>query len=300
MKKFMNKIKLTVIIPTYNVEDIIEKSIKSVLWADEILVVDSFSSDKTCEIAQSLGAKVLKHEYVYSAKQKNWAIPQAKNEWILLLDSDEVVTQELKKTIENLFEKNEIEKFEGYGIARKHFFFGKFLRWGGRYPLYNIRLFKKTCRYEDRNVHAHIILEKEKMAKIKGDILHYSDRNIIQFMEKFNRYMKYQADYMVKVSQRGININWNKFFTNPLYFKSIIKDIWFFIPGTSLFRFLYMYIFRFGFLDGKHGLIIALFYSLQDYCAKTRYMEIRQINRNGEIRIKFQNSLIRQLCYRIA
>lgn len=295
----MEKIKLTVIIPTFNVEDIIEASIRSVLWADEILVVDSFSNDKTCEIAESLGAKVLKHEYVYSAKQKNWAIPQAKNNWILLLDSDEVVTLELRKTIEKLFENNTIGKFEGYGIARKHFFFGKFLRWGGRYPLYNIRLFNKSCRYEDRNVHAHIILEKEKMRKLKGDILHYSDRNILQFMEKFNRYAKYQADYMVKISQRGINIEWKKFFTNPFYSKSIIKDIWFFLPGTSVFRFLYMYFFRFGFLDGKHGLIIALFYSMQDYCAKTRYMEIRKIN-HGVMRIRFQNSLIRALCYRIA
>lgn len=294
----MEKVNITVIIPTYNVANIIEKAIRSVSWADEILVVDSFSQDKTCELAASLGAKVIQHEYIYSAKQKNWAIPQAKHDWILLLDSDEVVTPELKQTIVKLFQSDALERYDGFGIARKHFFFGKFLRWGGRYPLYNIRLFNKKCRYEDRNVHAHIILEKEKMKEINGDILHYSDRDILQFMEKFNRYLRYQADYMIKVNQRGINIDWYKFFSNPFYFKSIIKDLWFFIPGTSLFRFLYMYIFRLGFLDGKHGLIIALFYSLQDYCAKTRYMEIKHIN-PGKLRIKFQKSLIEKLRYQL-
>jgi glycosyltransferase involved in cell wall biosynthesis len=284
--------KITVIIPTFNVEDLIAQAIESVLWADEIFVVDSFSTDKTVEIAKSYGARVVQHEYVYSAKQKNWAIPQAKNDWILLLDSDEVVTDELRKTTEQLLASEEIEKYDGFGIARKHFFLGKFLRWGGRYPLYNIRLFRKTCRYEDRNVHAHIILDKERMKKIDGDILHYSDRSLEQFFEKFNRYSTWHANYMFRVYKNGMTkISWTEFMTNPYYAKAIVKDLWTFIPFTPLIRFLYMYILRLGFLDGRHGFMIAFFYAFQDYVAKTKYLEMRK--KSPRVRLTFQKYVAR-------
>jgi glycosyltransferase involved in cell wall biosynthesis len=281
------KRQLTVIIPTYNVEDLIAQAIESVLWADEIFVVDSFSTDRTVEIAQSYGARVVQHEYIYSAKQKNWAIPQAKNEWILLLDSDEVVTPELRTTIEKLLADDTIDNYDGFGIARKHFFLGKFLRWGGRYPLYNIRLFHRSCRYEDRNVHAHIILDKERMAKISGDILHFSDRSLDQFFEKFNRYSTWHANYMLRVYRSGMTtVNWKQFLTNPYYAKAIIKDLWTFIPFTPMIRFLYMYVFRLGVLDGRYGFMIAFFYAFQDYVAKTKYLEMRKMK--PRMRLTFQ------------
>lgn len=291
------KAPISVIIPTFNVGDLIESAIQSVQWADEILVVDSFSTDGTVEMAKKMGAKVLQHEYVYSAKQKNWIIPQAKHDWILLLDSDEIVTDKLRNSILKLLKSTDINNFDGFGIARKHYFFGKFLRFGGRYPLYNIRFFRKNCRYEDRDVHAHIILEKDRMKNLKGDILHFSDRSINQFMEKFNRYTTYQANYMKKVAERGISIDWFKFLSNSLYLKSVIKDFWHFIPGSAFLRFFYMYFLRLGFLDGKHGLIIALFYALQDYVARTKYLELYK--KNPKIRIMFQSKLIKELCYRI-
>ncbi|MFO7807075.1 MAG: glycosyltransferase family 2 protein, partial [Candidatus Moraniibacteriota bacterium] len=248
------KKKLSVIIPTMEKDaDLLEGAIGSVDWADEVLVVDSSFSSKIKKIADWWNVRYLAHEYVYSAKQKNWAIPQVENEWILLLDSDEVVTNELKETIQEMLSSKEIEDFDGYGIARKHFFFGKFLRWGGRYPLYNVRLFKRSCRYEDRDVHAHIILEKERVKNIdpqNGDILHFSDRDFEQFFERFNRYSDYQAQYMMKIARNGVRVNWISFFTNFYYFKAVIKDIWFFIPFTPFLRFLWMYVFRLGFLDG--------------------------------------------------
>lgn len=286
--------KLTVIIPTYNVENLIEPALNSVTWADEIFVVDSFSTDDTLRIAKRHGARIIRHEYVYSAKQKNWAIPRATNSWILLLDSDEVVTRELRNTIKRLLASPEIEKYDGFSIARKHFFLGKFLRWGGRYPLYNIRLFRQSCRYEDRDVHAHIILPKERTKTIVGDILHYSDRSLSQFFEKFNRYSTWHANYMFKVYQRHHHqINWKEAFTNVYYAKALIKDLWTFLPFTPLIRFLYMYVIRLGFLDGRYGFLIALFYSFQDYVAKTKYLEMR---REAPLRrLFFQKRLMRYL-----
>jgi glycosyltransferase involved in cell wall biosynthesis len=284
--------KITVIIPTYNVEDLIAQAIKSVLWADEIIIIDSFSTDKTIEIVKSFGVCIVQHKYVYSAKQKNWVIPQASNEWILLLDSDEIVTNKLQKNIKELLASNKINNYDGFGIARRHFFLGKFLRWGGRYPLYNIRLFRRNCRYEDRNVHAHIILEKNKMKNIKGDILHYSDRSLDQFFEKFNRYSTWQANYMLRVYKNGITkINWIKFFSNPFYTKAVIKDIWTFIPFTPFIRFVYMYFIRLGFLDGRYGFMIAFFYAFEDYVAKTKYLEMR--NKSPKLRLTFQKYVAR-------
>lgn len=293
----MNKIKrekLSVIIPTYNVEDLIAQAIKSVQWADEIFVVDSFSTDKTVKIAKKMGARVVQHEYIYSAKQKNWAIPQAKYDWILLLDSDEVVTPELRKMIKKLLNSpEELEKYDGFGIARKHYFFGKFLRWGGRYPLYNIRLFRKTCRYEDRDVHAHIVLPKERIKNIKGDILHYSDRTLEQFFEKFNRYSTYQANYMLKVHRQGLKkFNWREIL-NPFYIKAYLKDLWQFLPFTPTLRFLYMYIFRLGFLDGRHGFMIALLYGFQDYVSRTKYLELS--GRRAKLRLLIQRTMMNRI-----
>lgn len=275
-----NKRNITILIPTYNVGGIIERCIKSALWADEVFVVDSFSTDNTVDIAKGMGARVVQHEYIYSAKQKNWAIPQANNEWVMVLDSDEVITDELRKEIESLLETGEIEKYDGFAIPRPHYFLGKWLRWGGRYPLYNIRLFRRECRYEDRDVHAHIILPNNKVKELKGDMLHYSDPDLSHFFSKFNRYTTYQANYMMKFAQgeKRIEFDFKKVFSYFSYMKSFIKDLWYFLPGASVMRFIYMYFLRLGFLDGKHGFLIALLYGFQDYVCKTKFLELMKKN----------------------
>ncbi len=165
--------------------------------------------------------------------------------------------------------------YDGFGIARRHYFLGKWLRWGGRYPLYNIRLFRKTCRYEDRDAHAHIILPKSRVKKLKGDILHYSDPSLSHFFSKFNRYTTYQANYMMKFALGEKKIEWQKLFTHYFYAKSLIKDIWYFLPLAPVLRFIYMYCWRLGFLDGRYGFLIAMLYSFQDYVSKTKYLEMR-------------------------
>jgi len=293
--------KITVLIPTYNCENIIEDCLKSVAdIADEILVVDSFSADGTLEICRKYNAKIIQRKYGYSASQKNWAIPQAKNDWILLIDSDERLTSELKNEIKNISPLNppaslceaswaglplikgeKLKEIDGFEIARRHHFLEKWLRFGGRYPLYNVRLFKKTCRYEDRNVHAHILLPRKRMKKLKNDIIHLSDRNLEQILEKLNRYSTYQANYMHKISRKGLKVNLKEFFINSLMFKATIKDIWFFIPFSPSFRFCYMYFLRFGFLDGREGFTIALLYSFEDFVSKNKYKQMIKRDKNA-------------------
>jgi len=285
------KAALTIIIPTNeNDLDILEGALNSALWADEILLVDSSFSDKVKNKAREYGAKYLAHHYVYSAKQKNWAIPKSKNKWVFILDSDEIITTKLQKTLRQILQSKELlKKFRGFGVARKHFFFGKFLRFGGRYPLYNIRFFHKACRYEDRDVHAHIILKKNLVRNIpyqQGDLLHFSDRTYGQFFRRFDRYSDYQANYLKKIAEKKIGIDLVQFFSNFYYFKAIMKDIWFFIPGAPFLRFFYMYVIRLGFLDGRSGLTIALLYGLQDYVSKTKFYQL--VDKYPENRLKLE------------
>jgi len=291
---------LIVIIPT-RVEDIqlLKKAFDSVRWVKNILIADSSTTKHGASLikkfANKRGAQYIHRKYKYSADFKNWAISQVKQEWVLLLDSDEILTKELKNKIERLFLTGDVERHDGYLIARKHFFFGNFLRFGGRYPLYNIRLFRKQCRYEDRDVHAHIIIPGSRIGKIpfsEGDILHYSDRYFGQFFEKFNRYSDYQARYIKKVTERKRQIRWFEFLRNALYAKAVIKDFWFFLPAHSALKFFWMYIVKAGFLDGLSGLKIALLYSLQDYVSKTKYYLINDNIFIAQWRMKVQNLYI--------
>lgn len=295
----MKRRKISVIIPTRRKDiEIARGALTSVVWADEIIVADSsvtkHDRNKVEKVAKEFNAKFIHRNYRYSANFKNWAIPQVKHKWVLLVDSDEIVTEKLQKAILNLLSTGEIEQYDGFGIARKHFFFGNFLRFGGRYPLYNVRLFRRKCRYEDRDVHAHIVLKKEKMGIIKpkqGDMLHFSDRNFTQFFERFDRYTTYQANYMKKTADKGLIVNPKEFVTNFIYFKSVIKDVWFFVPTTAMLRFLWMYVIRLGFLDGRYGLTIAMLYGFQDYVSKTKYYHLEQ--KQKTVRVRLQNVFVR-------
>lgn len=270
------KKKLTILIPTFNNQNLVYDCLNSVKdLADEILVVDSGSTDHTLKICELFGARILHHYYDYSAKQKNWAIPKAKNNWILLIDTDERVSKKLAQEIKRLLQKN-LSKFDGFAIARKHYFLNKWLRFGGRYPLYNIRLFRKFCRYEDRDVHAHIVLPKKRVKKLKDDIIHYSDRSLENFFEKFNRYTTYQANYMLKLREKGVRVFRRELLTNILVFKAMIKDLWYFLPFAPFLRFFYMYFFRLGFLDGKMGFLLAFLYSFEDYVSRLKFRQLKQ------------------------
>jgi glycosyltransferase involved in cell wall biosynthesis len=134
--------KITAIIPTFNEEVHIKNAIESVLWCDEIIVVDSFSKDRTVEIVKSFPqVRLLEHEYEHSAAQKNWTIPQASHPWIFLLDADERPTQELINEIKSVVKKG--TKFSGFWIYRRNHFMGKRINFSGWQSDKVIRLFKR-------------------------------------------------------------------------------------------------------------------------------------------------------------
>lgn len=245
--------KLTAIIPCKNEEDNIEDVIESVDFADEIMVVDSFSTDRTVELARKHTDFILERKYDYPADQKNWAIPQANSEWILLLDADERVTDELKSEVLEIL-KGDPEK-DAYWIRRDNFFMGKKLRFGGTQSDKVIRLFKRdTCSYEDKHLHEEIITDGE-VGILKNKLEHYSYKSLEHYLNKITRYTVYGAnDFDHKTGA-----------ITPYHY--VVK------PAFKFFSF---YVLKLGFLDGFVGFIVA---ALASYSVMLRYAKLSEIRR---------------------
>lgn len=249
----MQQVKVTAIIPTFNAENTIENALKSILWANEILIVDSFSTDKTLEIAKKYTHSILQHEYINSSAQKNWIIPQASNEWIFLLDSDEVASKGLIEEIKSTLSGDLFS--DAYWVSRENHFMGKKLKfvWRGDKV---IRLFKKDlCRYQDLMVHAEIETTGS-VGMLKHKITHYSYQGGLQrHLKKLDIYTTWGAYDRVK---KGERITFLHLIFKPFY------------------RFIRHYIFFLGFLDGKVGFIVSVFSSYTVFLRSLKIWRIRR------------------------
>ncbi|MEZ5041464.1 MAG: glycosyltransferase family 2 protein [Saprospiraceae bacterium] len=228
---------LSVIIPTFNESDHMEGVLATVDWVDEVLVIDSFSTDDTLEKAKALGAKVIQRKYTGPADQKNWAIPQAKNEWVLILDADERLTLSLRAEIEQLLSQDKIA-FDGFWIGRQNYFMDQKISYSGWQGDAVIRLIRRdACRYNDKQVHEEIISEGVTIGRLKNKMEHYTFKNATHFLDKMRRYGEWSAQDHLKSTARVTNFH--------LFFK-------------PLFRFFKHYILQRGFMDGRVGLIISI------------------------------------------
>ena len=140
-----NSIKISILLPTFNCEATVRTTLKSIQWADEIIIVDSFSDDGTLDIAKEFGSKIVQHEYINSAKQKNWALQFCSHSWIFQIDSDECLEMDSEEKIKNAIQncKKDINCFK---MPRKNYVLGKWVKYGGLYPDWQFRLFKKRFR----------------------------------------------------------------------------------------------------------------------------------------------------------
>lgn len=247
--------KVSAIIPTFNEEHNIVNAIASVKWADEVLVVDSFSTDNTVALAKENGARVIQREYGYSASQKNWAIPQAAYEWIVLIDADERVEEPLQKEIQEVLAKDD-EPYQAYWMYRKNFFLGKQIRYCGWQRDRVIRLFKRDlCQYEDKNVHAELLCEG-KVGVLKNKLFHNTFLDIHHYLEKWDRYTTWSANDHFKKTP------------NPGLYHFAVKPI---------ARFISSYIINLGFLDGLTGFILC---NLDAGSVFMRYIKVYQLKLN--------------------
>ena len=249
--------KISVIIPTYNEQENIVEAIKSIDFADEIIIVDSFSKDNTVFLAKPLANKILQREYIHSASQKNWAIPQAKHEWVLILDADERVTSRLKNEILTTINSN--KKCSAFWIKRQNYFMNKKINFSGWQKDKVIRLFKRDeNKYEDKHVHAEII-SKGKIGILKNKLIHNTFKSKKDYLRKIDFYAQLQAKDYDKTTKR------------ITFFHTIAKP---------MFRFFKHYIINLGFLDGYIGFMIS-FYQLKAVKMRYEYLkEYRESKRN--------------------
>jgi glycosyltransferase involved in cell wall biosynthesis len=204
--------------------------VKSALFADEVLVLDSGSTDSTCAVAQQLGAKVLHQDWLGFGAQKNKAVNLAKNNWVFVLDSDERITPELQSEILSTLQE---PTADGYHTARLNNFFGKDIRYCGLYPDYSIRLFnRQKGKFNDVTVHESVQILGA-TAKLKNHMLHLAFNTVSEFTDKQRKY--------AELSQKKKNL-----------IKAFFSPIW---------TFLKIYIFRLGFVEGWRGFVIAKVYA---------------------------------------
>ena len=243
--------KLSVGIITFNEENRIGKTLDSVREiADEIIVVDSESTDKTVEIALSKGAKVFSEKWKGYGSQKNSVLEKCKGEWILLIDADEVISQQLKEKIKSIINSDNPSN-EVYKIKLRNIAFKKEIRFGG-WDDYVIRLWKNgKVKISDREVHEQYQTDS-KVGKIHEMIIHYTYDSIEEFLEKLNRYTSQSAKEYIKKGK------------NPSFIK---------IYSKMLFRFIKMYILQLGFLDGYEGYLLAKYSSIY---TMTKYTKLRE------------------------
>src|SRR6266481_1922927 len=168
--------KITATIITFNEQENIKAACESVGWADETVVVDSESTDSTREIAAQCGARVINRKWPGFAAQKQFATDEAANDWVLSLDADERVSDRLKESIARLVHNSESDLADGYSIARRAFYQGRWIRGGGWYPDRQLRLFRKSMgRWEHRLIHDSVKMQPgARIGTIEGDILHYT------------------------------------------------------------------------------------------------------------------------------
>lgn len=250
----MKKITLSAAIATYNEEENIVDCIESLKQlANEIIIADGTSSDRTPELAKKNGAKIIttSNKIMFNIN-KNLAVKSCKGKWILLLDADERVSVSLAKEIKQIVNKNPSEN--GFFINRKNWFLGGFLTKGGAYPDSVIRLFKKGKGIlPEKSVHEQVKIEGE-VGHLKNDILHIADPNFERYLKRAIRYTDRTADELRnKHTGRGI------------------KQIIYFILIKPIFTFLSIYFRHKGYIDGFRGFVWALFSASHHFYAYVKY-----------------------------
>jgi len=251
---------ISVIILTYNEEIHIKKAINSIKKiSNDLIIVDSYSKDKTIQIAKKYNARIFKNKFINQSKQFNWALKniKIKNDWILRLDADEYLSKELVLEIKKkLPEINLNKEINGICLIRKQFFLRKLIRFGGRGKLIMLRLFRKNYGMcENRIMDEHIMIKKGKILKFKNFFYDDNLNNLENFKEKHKRYAKREAkQYLIdQNNKRKLNFKYN---TRTMIKKFLITNVYYKIPYqiSSMLYFLIRYIVLLGFLDGINGL----------------------------------------------
>jgi rfaE bifunctional protein nucleotidyltransferase chain/domain len=250
--------KLSIIVLTKNEERNVRECLETATWADELIVCDSFSTDRTPEIALEYTPNVVQHEYVHYGAQQNWIIPQASGEWVMILDADERLSPELQAAIKQAITRG--DEYDAFRVLRRTYFLGKIIDHCGWGRDYTNRLFRRDKgRYADKQVHANVEIDGGRIGTIDDYLIHYTDRDLKNYFEKFDRYSSLRAADMFRRGERF------------RLWKLLLKP-----PA----RFVRMYLLKLGFLDGLHGLLLCVLSSMNSVA---RYAKLWEMERRGSV-----------------
>ena len=249
----MTRARLSVAIIAWNEEERLRPCLESVQWADEILVVDAESTDKTVPLAREFTGRIWTRPWPGFAAQKNFALDQATGDWVLSLDADERVTPALRERILRVLEQD--SPTMGYSLPRQNIFWGAWVRHGGLYPDYQLRLFRRGAgRFVANAVHESVQVGGP-VERLREPLLHHSYRSLEDFAERSNRYSTLAAqDWLAR--------------SRP----ARVADLIF----RPLGRFVSMYIMRLGFLDGWRGFVLAVLYADYVFLRMAKAWEARR------------------------
>jgi glycosyltransferase involved in cell wall biosynthesis len=246
---------LSVAIITRNAAAQLERCLASVAFAEEIVVVDSGSTDGTVELAARLGARVVRKEWLGFGAQKQFAVDASSHDWVLCVDADECLSPELREAI-----AAELKAPRGfvYAISRRNRFLGRWLKHGEGYPDWNVRLFhREHARWGGESVHEKIVT-RSAVLRLRGDLLHDSAETLEKYLDKQNRYTSLQAESLRAAGRRA----------NALH-----------LVLSPLLRFIKFYLWRLGFLDGVPGLVHVTIGCMNSF---NKYAKLKALERTSE------------------
>jgi len=241
-------IPVSVVIVTKDEETNIEDALRSAAGAQEIVVVDSFSADRTVEICRRYTDRIFQHAWLGYARQKQLAVDHAQGPWVLILDADERITPELRDEIARAMQDTD---YDGFSLPRRNYFLGRWIKHSGWWPDRTLRLFRKDRgELEDREVHEKVIV-RGRVGQLNAPLEHYTYRTISDYVRKMEAYSSLAAKEIRKRGRPGI----------------------FALVAKPFFTFFKMYLLRRGFLDGTHGLVLAVLYGYYTFLKYARAWE---------------------------
>jgi len=267
---------VSILILTLNEEQNLPSCLEAINWCDDIVVLDSFSNDRTADIAGKSGARVFQRTFDNFAGQRNFALEQIdfRHEWILHLDADEIVTEALHREIGSVIRNSD---FDAYHVPSKMMFMGQWLRYAGMYPSYQVRLTRSPdFRFKQVGHGQKADIPPEKTGTLTEPYLHYSfSGGLDDWFEKHNRYSSDEAKAAIAHRRDGRLDLTGLFSSDHSRRRLAIKMLASRLPFRPLMRFLYMYLFRLGFLDGLAGFTYCRLMAIYEFMITSKIREIR-------------------------
>lgn len=259
---------ISILVLTYNEEVNLPASLERARWSDDIHVVDSGSTDRTAEIARALGAQVHRHPFENFAAQRNWALRNAafRHDWVLVLDADERTPPGLAEEICRGVEQAPAG-VAGFEMRRKVYFLNQWVPHAGQFPqLWFLRLFRhRTARYEDRSVNEYPLVDGE-VRRLQHALIHENRKGVTDLVTKFNRYATLEAEETLRLRRGAAPSDLPARLTgSPAERRRWLKHLSMRLPFRALLKFLYLYVWRRGFLDGVPGFVYCALMAVQEF-----------------------------------